>query len=295
MVNKTNIVLDPAEYSDGVKVFMKVFDLTRGDQRLELLEKLVEAFTHFPYENISKIIKLSDHLQDEDQIRLPEEVVEDHLQEGLGGTCFSLTFTLQAILAQNGFSCYPVMAHMRAGRNIHCALVGLVGGSKYLIDPGYLLGKPVALDPRQPVSFRNEFSQVELLFQPEDGVYHLYTFSGQERKWRYCFADRLTAADEFLKYWQDSLHKNGMHGISLNRVTSRGLVYVRKKFMREITPEGKRNVNIKRNYHAAIQETFGIRRELVEQALAAIEINMAWERERGFYLPRGKMYETVGS
>ena len=295
MVNKTNIILDPAEYSDGVKAFMHASGLGGGNARMELLEKLVEAFTNFPYENISKIIKLSDHMQDEDQIRLPEEVVEDHLQEGLGGTCFSLTFTLQAILAQNGFSCYPVMAHMRAGRNIHCALVALVGGSKYLIDPGYLLGRPVVLDPRQPVSFRNEFSQVELLFQPEGGAYHLYTFSGQERKWRYCFADRLTAADEFLKYWQDSFHKNGMHGICLNRVTSRGLVYVRKKFMREITPEGKRNVNIKRNYHAAIQETFGIRSELVEQALAAIEANMAWERERGFYHPRGKTYETVGS
>ena len=86
-----------------------------------------------------------------------------------------------------------------------------------------------------------------------------------------------------------------MHGICLNRVTSRGLVYVRKKFMREITPEGKRNVNIKRNYHSAIQETFGIRPKLVEQALAALDANMAWERDYGLYRPRGRRYETVGA
>ena len=274
---------------------MKALKISGGDTKINLLEKIVEAFSKLPYENISKIIKLSDHLEDEIQIRLPEEVVEGHLTEGLGGTCFSLTFTLQTILAQNGFSCYPVMASMRAGRNIHCALVTLMGETKYLIDPGYLLGKPVELHPRKPYSFRNEFAHLELRFQPDDSAYHLYTFTGQERKWRYRFKDRSTGPEDFLRYWQDSFHKNAMHGICLNRVTSRGLVYVRKKFMRKITPEGKWNVNIKRNYHSAIQETFGIRPELVEQALVALEANMAWEREHGLYHPRGRRYETVGA
>ena len=114
----TTIILDPASHADGVKVFMKASKLSGGDPKIHLLERLVQAFSKLPYENISKIIKLSDHLEDEDQIRLPEEVVEGHLTEGLGGTCFSLTFALQSILAQNGFSNYPVMAHMRAGRKI---------------------------------------------------------------------------------------------------------------------------------------------------------------------------------
>jgi arylamine N-acetyltransferase len=295
MPNQTTIILYPSSHTDGVKVFMKASKISGGDAKINLLEKIVEAFSRLPYENISKIIKLSDHLEDEEQIRLPQEVVEGHLTEGLGGTCFSLTFTLQSILTQNGFSCYPVMAHMKSGRNIHCALVARIGGAKYLIDPGYLLGKPVELHPRKPYSFRNEFTHVELRFQPDDGAYHLYTFTGQERKWRYRFKDRSTGPEDFLRYWQDSFHKNAMHGICLNRVTTRGLVYVRKKFMREITPEGKRNVNIKRNYHSAIRETFGIRPELVDQALAALEANMAWERDHGLYHPRGRRYETIGA
>lgn len=288
-------ILNPSSHTDAFKAFMKASRISAVNPERELLEKIVEAFSKLPYENISKIIKLSDHLEDEEQIRLPEEVVEGHLTEGLGGTCFSLTFTLQSILAQSGFSCYPVMAHMRAGRNIHCALVTWLGETKFLIDPGYLLGKPVELHPRKPYSFRNDFTHVELRFQPDDGAYHLYTFSGQERKWRYRFKDRPTGPEDFLRYWQDSFHKNAMHGICLNRVTSRGLVYVRKKFMRDITPEGKRNVNIKRNYHSAILDTFGIRQELVEQALAALEANMAWERDHGLFHPRGRRYETVGA
>jgi arylamine N-acetyltransferase len=295
MNRQTNIILDPSSHIDSVQAFMRASGIPGGSPRLGLLEKLVEAFSQFPYENISKIIKLSKHLDEACPVRLPEEVVEDHLRAGLGGTCFSMTFTLQTILTHNGFTCYPVMAHMRAGRNIHCALVTLVGESKHLIDPGYLLGSPVELDHRRPVSFDNEFTRVELFFQPGDGAYHLYTITGQERKWRYCFADHPTTPQEFLSYWQDSFHKNAMHGICLNRVTPQGLVYVRKRFMRQITPQGKRNVNIKSNYHAAILENFGIRQELVEQALAALGANMAWEREKGLFPPKGRRYETIGS
>jgi arylamine N-acetyltransferase len=288
-------MLDPAIHSSSVQTFMQASGLPSGHPGLDLLQKIVAAFSQFPYENISKIIKLNQHLDEPYPIRLPEEVIEDHLHAGLGGTCFSLTFTLQAILTQNGFPCYSVMAHMRAGRNIHCALVVPIGERKYLIDPGYLLGRPVELHPEKPFSFWNEFARVELFYLPEDGAYHLYTFSGQERKWRYSFADRPAGPDEFLRYWQDSFHKNAMHGICLNRVTSKGLVYVRKRHMCQITPGGKRNVNIKRSYHVIIQDTFGIRKEIVEEALTALASNMDWERRHGLYHPKGKRYETVGA
>ena len=289
------MMLDPRAHMDGPMAFMRAAGLKKSTPGRDFLEKIVAAFSQYPYENISKIIKLSDHLDGSQQIRLPDEVVEDHLRDGLGGTCFSLTYTLQAILVQNGIDCYPVMAHMRAGRNIHCALVARIGDVKYLLDPGYLLGRPVELHPGKPFSFWNEFARVELFYQPEDDAYHLYTFSGKERKWRYSLNDQPTGPKDFLRYWQGSFHKNAMHGICLNRVTPKGLVYVRKRFMRQITAGGKRNVNIKRNYHAAIEQTFGIRREIVDQALVALETNMVWERRQGLYTLKGRRYETVGA
>jgi len=295
MNNQTAIILDPSKHVEGVGDFLKAYDLSAGRPRPVLFEQLVATFAHLPYENISKIIKLSQRRESPQRIRLPDEVVRDHLRERLGGTCFSLTFTLQTILSRSGFFCYPVMAHMRAGRNIHCGLVTLVDGMKYLVDPGYLLGRPVELDPRRLSSFRNEFSRVELGFQPEDSSYHLYTINEQERKWRYSFSDKPVSPNELLQHWQASFTKNAMHGICLNRITPKGLIYVRKKFMREITPEQKRNIDIKRYYHAAIQEAFGISQDLVEQALAALEANMAWEREQGLHRPQEASYETVGS
>ena len=288
-------MLDPQAHRDGAAAFMKAAGLNKSSPELRLLEQIVEAFSVYPYENVSKIIKLSRHLDEPHPIRLPGEVIEDHLRAGLGGTCFSMAFTLQTIMDDNGFDCYPVMADMRAGKNIHCALVVRIGADKYLLDPGYLLGRPVELHPEKPFSFWNQFARVELFYLPEEKAYHLYTFSGKERKWRYRFVDRPTGPEEFLRHWQASFHKNAMHGICLNRLTPKGLVYVRKRFMRRITPGGKKNINIKRNYHAAIQETFGISQDVVEQALAALEANMAWERRHGLFTPKGKRYETVGA
>ncbi|RMF56975.1 MAG: hypothetical protein D6743_19580 [Calditrichaeota bacterium] len=77
-----------------------------------------------------------------------------------------------------------------------------------------------------------------------------------------------------------------MHGLCLTRVTAHGLLYVQKTFMRETTFTGKRNTNIKKNYHAVLKEHFGIDKELVEQARAALQENLARERELGLWQPK---------
>ena len=44
--------------------------------------------------------------------------------------------------------------------------------------------------------------------------------------------------------------------------------------MRETTFTNKRNFSIKRNYHWAIHENFGIDKQIVEQAQAALQDNL---------------------
>ena len=107
-------------------------------------------------------------------------------------------------------------------------------------------------------------------------------------KWRYRFQDRPTPSQEFLQHWYASFWKPTLHGILLTKVTKEGLIYVHKTFMRETTFEGKRNINIKRNYHAAIRDTFSIDPQLVEQAQAALKENLARERDLGLFIPKKK-------
>lgn len=157
------IRLNPDDHEDSVDAFFDFNRLSRSRATLDFLSELLQHFARIPYENISKIINLHESLDwDLPKLRLPETVISQHIDFRLGGTCFSLTFYLQTILAHSGFTCYPVMADMRAGKNIHCCLIVILDSVKYLVDPGYLLTRPMALNPHQPKLFHTEFAGVEL-------------------------------------------------------------------------------------------------------------------------------------
>ena len=211
--------LDPQHHTDGFRAFMDYFELPHKKPALFVLKEIIEQFSTIPYENISKIIKLNNLWDAETKIRFPEEIIDDHISSRLGGTCFSLTFFLQTILTLSGFTCYPVMADMRAGRNIHCCVIVILEGSKYLVDPGYVLHQPMEIHPEKPRLYRTEFNGVELRRDTDSGFYNLYTFDEKEIKWRYRFQDRPTPPEEFLKHWYDSFWKPTLHGILLTKVT----------------------------------------------------------------------------
>jgi len=274
------LILDPKHHDAGVRLFGRHYDISsRRQPGLELLRQILSGFSHLPYENLSKIIKFHRYGENEEQrLRLPEEVMEDHLRLRLGGTCFSLTFCLQSILMHYGFPAYVVMGDMKTGRNIHCAIVVMLDDVKYLVDPGYLLRQPMALDPNQPRLYHTEFAGVELRFDWQTETHEVFTFNRQEMKWRYRFADRPAPPDEFLQHWQASFHRNSMNGLCLTCAAENELIFIHKDFMRLTTLDGKRNVPIKRSYHATIQQLFGIAPEYVEQALSALRENLAREK-----------------
>ncbi len=281
-----SILSDMDRHADAVRQFMDYFDMAGKRPDLSYLGQIISRFATIPYENISKIIKLNRLWDADAKVRLPGEIIDDHIALHLGGTCFSLTYFLQTILTLNGFSCYPVMADMRAGPNIHCCLVVPLSGSKYLVDPGYLLHQPMEIHPAKPRWYRTEFAGVELRCDPGTDSYDLFTFDRNEAKWRYRFQDRPTPPAEYLDHWYASFWKPTLHGILLTRVTGQGLIYVHKTFMRETTFEGKKNMNIKREYHKIIHDVFGIDPRLIEQAQAALQENLEKERTLGLYLDR---------
>jgi len=288
LIKKNNIILQPEAHPQMVHLFLSHFQLSATRPDLIYLQQIVEKFTSIPYENISKIIKLSQHWGDGFQIRLPDEVLEEHLSKHLGGTCFSLTFMLQSILTQQGFICYPVMAHMRAGLNIHCALIVVIDNTHYLVDPGYVLNQPVAIKPLTRRTHLREFGGVEIQFDPESGDYHLFTFDRKELKWRYRFQDRACSNEEFLQHWLSSFTKPMMHGLCLTKVTKSGLIYIHKNHLRQITFSEKKNFKLKHNLHETIHTIFGIDKNLIEWAQAAVDLNMAKEVELGIFNPATK-------
>jgi len=180
------------------------------------------------------------------------------------------------------------MGDMNAGKNIHCCLFVILDSIKYLVDPGYLLTLPMEINLQKPKVFRNEFSGVELRFHPSSAAYDLFTFNKKESKWRYRFRDRAVPSDEFLQHWLASFAWNSMHGICLTKVMKDGMLYIHKNFMRETTFSDKKNFNIKRNYHSAIHENFGIGKQIIEEAQAALQNNLEKEKELGLWVSKRK-------
>ncbi|MBN1781282.1 arylamine N-acetyltransferase [bacterium] len=281
-------LLNPALYGKSAEYFVRHFGIHPRPPDLDFLGEILLSFSQFPYENLSKIIKHKDRMDWLEKIRLPEEVVDDHARFHLGGTCFSLTFTLETILTRFGFLCYPVMADMKWKPNSHCALIVLWQGDKYLVDPGYLLNRPLQLNVEKPRIFTSEVSGVELIFRSHESGYDLYTFNKSQMKWRYRFRDQVCSRQDFLQFWLDSYYWNSMHGLLLTRLEKDRMIYVHKHFMRETSYTEKKNRNIRQNYHEAIHEIFGIQPEIVEQALSSLDVNMARERELGLWKPKEK-------
>ncbi|MCJ7812586.1 arylamine N-acetyltransferase [bacterium] len=279
-------ILDPSSHREAVGYFKHYFSLSLDLSKMDLLKEILSYFSQFPYENISKIIKYYKYFDGITKIRLPYEVMDDHAQNHLGGTCFSLTFFLQTILVYSGFASYPVMADMRWGKHVHCALLVKMNQRKYLVDPGYLLNQPMEINKDHNRVYKTAFSGVELDFRKESEVYELYTFNQNQRKWRYRFKDQPVTDEDFLNYWLASFTWNSMHGLCLTKVEQDRMIYIHKTFMRETGFDKKKNVNIKNNYHATICQIFGIDSNLVEEALAAVECNMAKEREMGIWVPK---------
>ncbi len=58
--------------------------------------------------------------------------------------------------------------------------------------------------------------------------------------------------------------------------------------MRETTFSSKKNYNIRNKYHKTINEIFGIKINLIEQAQDALDINLEMEKKLGIFVPGGK-------
>ena len=287
-----NEILNPDLYRHAAGDFIKQCSIFSGNPDLDLLGEVLLYYSRLPYENLSKIIKHQKQTEWLQKIRLPGEVLDDHFSCHLGGTCFSLTFTLETILARLGFICYPVMADMKWRPNSHCALIVRYQGDQYLVDPGYLLNRPMQLNVERPRIFLHEVSGVEVVYQQAERRYHLYTFDRAGMKWRYSFRNIGCSRRDFLAFWLESFYWNSMHGLLLNKIEKGRMVYVHKTYMRETTAETRVNRNIKPDYHSAIAEVFDIQARKVEEALSALQANLLRERELGLWIPKETRIEN---
>jgi arylamine N-acetyltransferase len=236
----------------------------------DLLRTLVRYFSRLPYENISKIIKSAAGMPPEESFRLPVEVVADHLENGFGGTCFSLTFLLERMLSSLGFACHKVMAHMHMGENVHCLVVVTLGGHRFMIDPGYALYTVIPLPGRGKVVADCPHAEVEVSLD-KDGYYNLHTLDASGRKWRYRFRDVPAADQDFERFWERSFAMPTLGNVCLGRITEKGHLYLRKDYLKFASHSEISKRRLGGGIDRVIEDEFGIDRRWVSMAWDVLE------------------------
>ena len=206
--------------------FLCHFGVTLNGPPAEQLQQVASAFATLPYENLTKIIRSETATQPEQARRLPAEVIGDHLRLGTGGTCFSLTASLLYLLRSLGWQAEPILADRRYGANTHCALLVWLWGTPHLIDPGYLITRPIPLFAVGENVVATEFNELILRRPDKDGPIELHTRQGANVRYRLSFKPAPADGGAFLKAWDASFDWDMMRYPVLTRLVAGRQLYL---------------------------------------------------------------------
>jgi len=256
---------DPATFEQDVFRFLKDFRFNGKIPSLAHIAAVSQYFSRLPYENISKILKQAQG-QGDTLFRLPDELVDDHFSWQAGGTCFSLTYLLMGIYGILGYRAAPLICDLNWGQHNHTAVMLTFAGCDYLVDPGYMIFKPLPLAGAHAQSRLSVDTGISLRFMEETDTYALYTFRSQQFVRRYQFQAQAVSLSEFANYWQASFNLPGMNDITLTRVSGYELLFIQGDFIKITSPEEIRKFREKDLAEQLIRERFGIPLEKVEHA-----------------------------
>jgi arylamine N-acetyltransferase len=264
---------------------------------LARLHDLAARFAAFPYESLSKVVAYLE-AGGRPSPRLPARVMADHLSLGAGGTCFSLTELFRCLALAAGLEAHPVLCRTRRGDADHCALVAWAGGRPHLVDPGYLLERPLPLagagavegERGEPLlvaagSLDPRFGAPPL---ERPGELDLFTHEDEGPRWRYRVQTRPPTEAEFRARWLQSFEGLGRKKIvATRRLPGGGVLYLHGHKLRRSGATGHTTRNVRASLADAAREGFGISPVLTERALALLEAAAAASRGRDGDRPTG--------
>ncbi|MBN1984257.1 MAG: arylamine N-acetyltransferase [Chitinivibrionales bacterium] len=261
--------------------FLHHFGLPTGPQSktlasmsssVEYLSHLAHAFSAIPYENLTKILKMGVEKNPLTSRREPDEVIDDHIRFGTGGTCFSLTTTFYSIVKSAGWQAAPILADRSFGENTHSALLVWIDGRAHLLDPGYLIVNPIPLDITCSRVIKTSFNDLVLIPHTDSKKIDLCTEQNGERKYRLTFKTDPVDMGDFVKAWHGSFKNSMMRYPVVTRLVNDRQLYLQQDKL----VERGRNFNQRRKLTQqesviAIADKFGIDASIVRKALLMLQ------------------------
>jgi len=214
-----------------LRQFLAAHRIDETQPAVDLLTDVARAFSRLPFENLTKIIKDAEAGRAEDARRSPAEVLADHWALGAGGTCFALTSALLYLVRALGFSAEPILADRRYGADTHSGLLVWLDGKPHLLDPGYLIVKPLPLPSAGEVRIPTPFNQLILKATENGAKVELHTLQEKQIAYRLTFKTTPVDAGEFLRAWDVSFDADMMRYPVLSRVVGNQQIYLQKQHL----------------------------------------------------------------
>ena len=257
---------------DVLLKFLRHFNIRADQQPTQVLGEVVTSFAVLPYENITKIIKQAEQGNPEKARRYPEEVIENHIQWGTGGTCFSLTAALLHLVRSLGWKAEYILADRHYGQNTHCALIIWIDNVPHLLDPGYLITEPIPLvfkEEREIMAGSNK-----LILAPEVEKQRLSLSTERRGKKTYRLTYKTSPVDisQFQKAWDSSFYWEMMHYPLLVHTVNSQQKYLRGSMLQVSSGKSINRRELQMDaLIAGISEEFRIHPSVVAQAVSILQ------------------------
>jgi len=203
--------------------------------------------------------------------RFPDQVVEEYLRLGLGGTCFSLTETASDILTDLDIPSLAMTGTMAAGPDIHAALyIPGEEGVGWLLDPGYLLPEPLPVNDSVPTETLAAGKRYTI--DPVEGDFNV-SING---KWKMRLHRTGASRERFLSAWKHSF--SAMKDLIITMRQDQDIHYMRNGFYRRTAPDGKNQHRIRRDELEAVMAHFGLPKDIAARAFDLYQETHPWKR-----------------
>jgi arylamine N-acetyltransferase len=257
---------------EALSIFLNQFNINPRSSKKLLLKEVLHNFSRLPYENLTKIVKSAKVSDSFKRLRMPLELISDHIRFNTGGTCFSLTFCLREFLKLLGFDAHLLSGNIRGiPNNDHSLVLIYLEGEKYIADPGYLFSFPLKLNSLSSSKYSTPIRDVIITPKHEGTIYEVSTKDASGSHLRYTFSPEPLPSEKFIEIWMNSFIHRFLGSIVLSCISKAGRIYIHGHHMRYVQKYQKIGKNIRLQLKQTIHKTFGISPQIIDQALEIVE------------------------
>ncbi len=123
---------------------------------LDTLRQLLARYTRtVPWESASRTARRAHHEAAADCALLGADFWASHFESGTGGTCYESNYAFFALLRSMSFEGYLTINDMGSAIGCHSAIVIIIGRQKYLVDVGYPIHAVLPLNDSEKLFLRS--------------------------------------------------------------------------------------------------------------------------------------------